>query len=46
LEWRTPPRVTRIGQVDKDIKSSNLNINDKSADGPSKTIDIIPDVSS
>jgi HemY protein len=46
LEWRTPPRVTRIGQVDKDIKSSNLNINDKSADGPSETIDVIPDVSS
>jgi len=46
LEWRTPPRVTRIGQIDKDIKPSNLSANDKSVDDPLKTIDIIPDASS
>ncbi len=46
LDWRTPPRVTRIGQVDKDIKPSSLSVDDKSVDDALKTIDIIPDVSS
>ena len=44
LEWRTPPRVTRMGPVEKEITSSNLN--EKSTDEPSKTIDITPDAAS
>ena len=46
LEWRTPPRVTRMGQVEKEITSSNLSVDEKSPDGSSKTIDIKPDVAS
>ncbi|MDC0196852.1 hypothetical protein OAJ93_04565, partial [Gammaproteobacteria bacterium] len=44
LEWRTPPRVTRMGPVEKEITSSNLN--EKSTDESSKTIDITPDAAS
>ncbi|MEE3000064.1 MAG: heme biosynthesis HemY N-terminal domain-containing protein [Pseudomonadota bacterium] len=47
LEWRTPPRVTRMTQVDDDIQSSKSStVRDKSVDDPVKTIVIEPDAPS
>jgi HemY protein len=45
LEWRTPPGVTRMVQVNKDIKSPSSNVNDKTLDDSARTIDIKPDAS-
>ena len=46
LEWRTPPRVTRMPQADKDVYTSNSKDKDKPVEDPATTIDIKPNASS
>jgi HemY protein len=46
LEWRTPPRVTRMSQGDNNINTPSSGVNDVTLDDSAKTIDIEPNVSS
>ncbi len=44
LEWKTPPRVTKMQYVDSDIETSSPSVNDAPAGESVQTIDIKPDV--